>query len=353
MPVCLLGLGSNLGDRAENLGRALKGIEAAAEVELVAVSRYHATTPIGGPKGQGEFLNAAVRVTTSLSPAALMQHLLAVEHSLGRRRERRWGQRTIDLDILLYGQDCVSESGLIIPHPRMAFRRFVLQPAAEIAAEMIHPQVGWSIGRLLQHLDTATPYVALAGLPGAGKSELATAAAARTAARAILDPTPIEPVAGEQTPRSRDWDQHAALLDRRAALLDRVGPAVEVPESISDFWFQQTRAYAEACLTGAELDAYLERHERAGHLVVPPKLLVLLEISPQQSLAWQIAPAGLRGAGIDEARLAMVGRRLDELASAKEKHPVLRLAPASSAQTTEEFSAQNLEELVAAIETMR
>jgi hypothetical protein len=282
-----------------------------------------------------------------------MQHLLAVEQSLGRRRERRWGQRTIDLDILLYGQDRVSEADLIIPHPRMAFRRFVLQPAAEIAAEMVHPEIGWSVGRLLQHLDTATPYVAVAGLPGAGKSKLVGAAAARTAAHAIFDLTPIEPDAGEETSRNRDTDQHVTLLHRRAALLERLKPAGEASESISDFWFQQTRAYAEVLLTGAELDAYLERHEQAGHRVVPPKLLVLLEISPEQSLAWRDVPGGVWGASIDESQLAMVGRRLDGLASAKEKHPVLRLAPASSVQTAEEFSAQNLEELVAAIETMR
>jgi 2-amino-4-hydroxy-6-hydroxymethyldihydropteridine diphosphokinase len=322
-------------------------------VELAAVSRYHVTTPIGGPAGQGDFLNAAARVTTSLSPAALMQHLLAVEQSLGRRREQRWGERVIDLDILLYGNERVAQADLIIPHPRMAFRRFVLQPAAEIAADMVHPEIGWSVGRLLQHLNTARPYIAVTGLPGAGKSKLVAVAADRTAARAIVDPKPMGSNADGDTPRSRDADQHAERLDRRAALLHPQGPAGDAAESISDFWFQQTRAFAEACLAGGDLEAYLKRHEQARHGVVPPKLLVLLEISPQQSLSRQRASVSVDEERLDEAQLAIVSRRLDELASTTEKHPVLRLAGPGAGQTADELLAQNADELVAAIETMR
>jgi len=102
MPVCLVGAGSNLGDRAENLTAAARQLGSHPQVDMVTMSRFHRTSPVGGPGGQGDFLNAAMRVETTLAPPALLQLLLEVERTFGRRRTQRWGPRTIDLDILLY-----------------------------------------------------------------------------------------------------------------------------------------------------------------------------------------------------------------------------------------------------------
>jgi len=153
MSDCLIGLGSNLGDRPALLRQAVRLLEEVEQNEVVAVSHAYTSQPAGGPEGQGAFLNAAVRLTTTLSPQSLLDVLHRIEDRLGRTRTERWAARLIDLDLLLYGDTVLQSDALILPHPRMTFRRFVLAPAVEIAAEMIHPELGWSVARLLQSLD--------------------------------------------------------------------------------------------------------------------------------------------------------------------------------------------------------
>lgn len=150
---CLIALGSNLGDRAANICQAIKELVAHPQVTLIATSTLHTTEPVGGPPNQGAFLNAAIRFDTSLAPRELLDLLLAIEKKLGRSREVSWGPRTIDLDLLFYGARICDEPDLQVPHPRMHERRFVLAPAAEIAAEMTHPVLRRSIGELLADLD--------------------------------------------------------------------------------------------------------------------------------------------------------------------------------------------------------
>ncbi len=127
-----LGLGSNQGDRAALLMEALSRLDATAGIRIVALSSLYATAPVG-PQDQPEFLNLAAEVSTSLSPAELLAACLGIEAALGRVRAGRWGPRTIDIDVLLYGALQVAEAGLELPHPRMRERAFVLQPLAEIA----------------------------------------------------------------------------------------------------------------------------------------------------------------------------------------------------------------------------
>ena len=128
---------------------------------MLARSGWHETSPVGGPDGQGGFLNGALLLETSVSATELCEKLLKVEASLGRQRAVRWDARVIDIDLLIYGSQTIAEPNLIIPHPRMSFRRFVLEPAVEIAGEMCHPDSGWTLSGLLNHLDSAPRYVAV------------------------------------------------------------------------------------------------------------------------------------------------------------------------------------------------
>ena len=156
---CLLALGSNLGDRHAILEQACAEVAKLPDCELLARSRWHATVPIGGADGQGEFLNGAILLETTMEPQALAICLQQVETKLGRKRTQRWDARTIDIDMLLYGQQVIDTAELTVPHPRMTFRKFVLEPATEIAGPMLHPTSGWTIARLLAHLQNSPRYV--------------------------------------------------------------------------------------------------------------------------------------------------------------------------------------------------
>jgi 2-amino-4-hydroxy-6-hydroxymethyldihydropteridine diphosphokinase len=133
MARAFVGLGSNLGDPEELIRSALELLAAEAGIEVVAVSSLRETDPVGY-EDQPRFLNGAAELATELPPQELLERLLAVERRLGRVRGEgpRFGPRTIDLDLLLYGQETVQEPGLTLPHPRLHERRFALEPLAEL-----------------------------------------------------------------------------------------------------------------------------------------------------------------------------------------------------------------------------
>ncbi len=162
MAACLIALGSNLGDRAAHLRQAVDQLARTPHTRLVARSPWHETSPIGGPAGQEAFLNGAALVSTALAPPALMVELLCVESSLHRVRTERWGARTIDLDVLLYDELTYQSAELTIPHPRMHYRRFVLEPAVQVAPWMVHPGSGWTVAQLLDQLNRGADVAAIA-----------------------------------------------------------------------------------------------------------------------------------------------------------------------------------------------
>ena len=135
-----VGLGSNLGEREATLWQALEGLGATEGIEVVAVSSFRETDPVG-VVDQPRFVNAAAALETSLSPRELLERLLDVERSLGRDRavEERWGPRTLDLDLLLYGGESIDEPGLEVPHPRLTERAFVLEPLLELDPDLRLP----------------------------------------------------------------------------------------------------------------------------------------------------------------------------------------------------------------------
>jgi len=147
-----VGLGANLGNREATLRAALECLGETHGVEVVAVSSFRETEPVGYVD-QPPFLNAAASIETALSPRELMDALLAVEQSLGRTREGpRFGPRTIDLDLLVYGGKVVDEPGLTLPHPRLHERAFALEPLAELDPDLVVPGRG-PVQTLLSNLE--------------------------------------------------------------------------------------------------------------------------------------------------------------------------------------------------------
>ena len=151
MPRAYVGLGSNVGDRRGTIEQAVERLETKDGIEVVAVSTLRETEPVG-VLDQPRFLNGAVAVETLLSPRELLDALLEIEGALGRVRRERWGPRTIDLDLLVYGGEVVDEPGLRVPHPRLHERRFALEPLAELDPRLVVPGVG-SVTELLAALD--------------------------------------------------------------------------------------------------------------------------------------------------------------------------------------------------------
>jgi 2-amino-4-hydroxy-6-hydroxymethyldihydropteridine diphosphokinase len=149
-----IALGSNVGDRKAHLDSAVEWIRAMDGVREIAVSPWIESAPVGGPPDQGAYLNGALVLTSDHSARALLDALQSIERAHGRDRSRevRNGPRTIDLDLLVHGDDVVDEPGLTVPHPRMAQREFVLEPLCAIAPDLVVPGVNQSVRALLAEL---------------------------------------------------------------------------------------------------------------------------------------------------------------------------------------------------------
>ena len=302
MPRCLIALGSNLGDRADTLQRALRAMARLAHVRLLARSRWHETIPIGGPSGQGPYLNGAVLVETRLPARQLLRCLLEIESRLGRRRPQspastslagsgdlagsmglagaRWSARTIDLDLLLYGVDCYESRLLRLPHPRMSFRRFVLEPAVEIAGWMLHPTSGTVLARLLWRLNTARDDVAIV----ATGSQASTRQAAEWLSRKLA-----------LTLGCRWWKHE-----------DSVGPC-QVPADKLIYMLQPCREF-----NGAQPTCFRQEEERAKHVLARTKLVIVWENRPVKDRMEAATEAQMRsdpmtaGSPISRGPLALI-----------------------------------------------
>lgn len=149
--IAFIGIGSNSGNPADNCRQAVRQLSETAQVRLLRCSSLYRTEPVG-PQDQPWFINAAAEIRTILPPRQLFDALKGIERRMGRTEGPKWGPRVIDLDLLLYGQEVVSEGDLTVPHPEMQRRRFVLVPLCELASYAIHPAFGVSVRGLMDRL---------------------------------------------------------------------------------------------------------------------------------------------------------------------------------------------------------
>ncbi len=151
MPRCFLSLGGNIGRVEETFDRARECLDADPQVTLGRVSRVYRTAAVGDAAG-ADFLNAAAGIETELPPLELLDVLQSIEAKLGRTRSIRWGPRSLDLDLILYGDRQIEIPRLQVPHPACWYRRFVLDPLCEIAADVVHPATGATFCELRRRL---------------------------------------------------------------------------------------------------------------------------------------------------------------------------------------------------------
>ena len=154
MTPCLIALGSNLGDRHGHMAHGLRRLAEGPKTHLRAVSRLYETAPVGGPDDQGPYLNAVARIDSTLGARALLDRLLAIEAERLRERRVRWGPRTLDLDLIAYGEAVTDDADLTLPHPRAHERGFVLLPLSDVASGWVHPRLGLTVAEMLGALDT-------------------------------------------------------------------------------------------------------------------------------------------------------------------------------------------------------
>lgn len=152
--VVFIGFGSNLGDRLDFCDRAVTLLSLLPTSQVTGVSSLYETEPVddGAHPGDGWFLNGVLRLETDLTPQSLLEVCREVEKSLGRDLDHRDGPRTLDLDILFYGSRIVNEPGLVVPHPRLHLRRFVLAPLVELDPDWMHPVLHRTVKDLFEHL---------------------------------------------------------------------------------------------------------------------------------------------------------------------------------------------------------
>lgn len=149
MKTAYIGIGSNMGDPQRNCLDSIDNIGKMDNCEIVSTSSLYLTKPIG-VTGQEWYINGAISISTGLSAFEMIERLLDIEARMGRVRKKRWEPRTIDIDILLFGQDIIDHETLKIPHPMMHLRRFVMAPMTEIAPDLIHPILGKRMVELLR-----------------------------------------------------------------------------------------------------------------------------------------------------------------------------------------------------------
>ena|SRR5690349_3820961 len=147
-----IALGANLGDREKNISRALGQLDRPGQIQVTRVSALIENPAVGGPPDAPPFLNGVAEVQTTLDARQLLHHLHEIERALGRQRREKWEPRIIDLDLLLYGDQIIATDELTVPHPLMHTRRFVLEPLAQIAPDVMHPRLQTTMSALLQNL---------------------------------------------------------------------------------------------------------------------------------------------------------------------------------------------------------
>lgn len=282
-----VGLGSNMGDRRQAIRQALDLLGRSEQIEVLAVSDIIETSPLGG-SDQPEYINAVCQVRTTLNADSLHSKLREIESALGRVRQEKWGPRTIDLDLLLFGDRIIHTPDMTIPHPQIHLRSFVLKGLAQLDPGRIHPVLRESVAELAVRLNggnfviepTAPQLVCIAGTIGVGKTTWAKRLAEALGGQVLFEPYDTNPFLPEVYAGKRELglDSQLYFLVSRAEQLSadslRAGQLY-----FADYLFEQEQIYARRLLDPLQLGLYQKIYPAFPSRLCPPMLVLFLQDS--------------------------------------------------------------------------
>jgi 2-amino-4-hydroxy-6-hydroxymethyldihydropteridine diphosphokinase len=290
--IAYIGLGSNLGDREGTIRRALRLLGESPKTEVLRVSELKPTAPLGGVP-QPAYLNGVAEIRTTMEVGELLGALLATEDTLGRVRDERWQPRAIDLDLLLFGEQVVRRSDLVVPHPQMHLRSFVLDGLCQLDSSLVHPVLKETVAELSRRLGGAdfvlrpdVPHlVSIAGPIAVGKTTLAERLAAILQGGVLHEPYHTNPFLPKVCAGVKELGlacQLYFLVHRSEQLDPRTLPSGHI--SLSDYVFDQELIYARRCLEGDQWEIYQDIFPRYAEKVATPALVIYLQDSATNCL---------------------------------------------------------------------
>ena len=287
-----IAFGSNVGDSAELVKSALKELRNLDGITVSAVSEFVKTQPLS-KIDQPEFLNAVAKIETSFGAEELLKYTQQIERLLGRERHQKWGPRTIDIDILLYGDEIIDTPKLTVPHKQMHLRSFVLTPMCEIGAEVVHPVLRHPMSVLAKRLGGSDFYIdknkpqliSIAGIIGVGKTTLGQGLSKALGCELICEayednPYMDEAYAGKQD-IALDWQLYFLISRLKQISKDHLESGGLY---ISDYVFAKEQIYAKKVLTSEQQKVYQENYAKVEPKIADPVLAIYLMDTPAACL---------------------------------------------------------------------
>lgn len=292
MTTAYIGLGSNLGDRKSFINKALKMLVETENIRVARASDIIETTPLGGVNQPG-YLNAAAKIETSLTAEKLLKTLVDIETSLGRAREGKWSSRTIDLDLLLFGNEVINSPDLTVPHSQMHLRSFVLKGLCQLDGNLLHPVIKEPMKELANRLNgedfvlhlERPQLVSVAGIIGVGKTTLAKKLSELFDCKLVLEPYDTNPFMPDVYAGHKELalDSQLFFLNNRVEQLNR--KILEAGQIVvSDYVFDKELIYARRLLNSDQLASYEEIYPSSVTEIAPPVMVIYLTDSAEHCL---------------------------------------------------------------------